>query len=80
MLCSVNSRRSQRGKRCHMERERVDRLVTVKEVARHLHVPESWVYSKSERREIPCIRVGRYVRFDLDAVLASFAEARTDGR
>ncbi len=63
-----------------MERERVCGLVTVKEVAEHLHVPESWVYSKSERDEIPCIRVGRYVRFDLDAVLASFAEARDDGR
>lgn len=63
-----------------MERERVEGLVTVKEVAQHLHVPESWVYSKSERNEIPCIRVGRYVRFDLSAVMASFGEACGGGR
>jgi excisionase family DNA binding protein len=63
-----------------MESVRTKRLLTVKEVAHILHVPESWVYSKSERDELPCIRVGRYVRFDLDAVMASFAGSRNDGR
>jgi excisionase family DNA binding protein len=59
-----------------MEEREVGGLVTVKEVAQHLHVPVSWVYTKAERDEIPCVRVGRYVRFDLEEVKASFGAGR----
>jgi excisionase family DNA binding protein len=58
------------------ERDRLKRLLTVTEVAHILHVPVSWVYTKAEHDELPCVRVGRYVRFDLDAVMASFSEGR----
>jgi excisionase family DNA binding protein len=45
------------------------RLLKVEEVAQALSVPPSWVYKQAETGEIPCIRVGRYLRFDLDEVM-----------
>ena len=59
-----------------MESDRAERLLTAKEVARVLNVPVSWVYTKSEHNELPCVRVGRYVRFDLERVMASFEPGR----
>lgn len=47
-------------------------LLKVDELAAVLNVPVSWVYKKVEQGTLPCIRVGRYLRFDLDHVLASF--------
>ena len=34
-----------------------------------LAVPESWVREQSREGHIPCLRLGRYVRFDRSAVL-----------
>ena len=59
-----------------MELDRNEQLLTAKEVARILNVPVSWVYSKAEQGGIPCVRVGRYVRFGLRQVMASFQGAR----
>jgi hypothetical protein len=44
-------------------------LIDSAELARRLQVPESWVRSRTRARtpkeqRIPCIRLGRYVRFD----------------
>jgi len=50
-----------------MERER---LLDVKELAAYLGVKPSWVYGKVATGELPCIRVGRYLRFRLSDVLA----------
>jgi excisionase family DNA binding protein len=36
-------------------------LLNAEEVARILRVPKSWIYS--HLRELPAIRLGRYVRF-----------------
>ncbi|MBN1461060.1 MAG: excisionase family DNA-binding protein [Armatimonadetes bacterium] len=47
---------------------RTRRLVTVRELAGYLAVPESWVYQRTADGSIPHVRVGRYVRFDLRAV------------
>ncbi|MHB0976160.1 MAG: helix-turn-helix domain-containing protein [Candidatus Aquicultorales bacterium] len=40
-----------------------DQLLTVEEIAKLLCVPESWVYGRTAREEIPHVHVGRYVRF-----------------
>jgi excisionase family DNA binding protein len=48
-----------------------DHLLTVEELAEQLRVPVSWVYEQSRQGKIPTIRVGRYVRFSLRAVLES---------
>jgi excisionase family DNA binding protein len=49
-----------------------DRLLTATEVAELLAVPESWVREQSRRPDgdaIPHLRLGRYVRFERDAVV-----------
>jgi excisionase family DNA binding protein len=46
-------------------------IITPEELAARLKVPESWVYEKTRgrcRNPIPCLRLGRYVRFDWTAV------------
>lgn len=55
-----------------MESNRAEQLLTAKEVAHILNVPVSWVYAKAEQGGIPCVKVGRYVRFGLREVMASF--------
>jgi len=46
-------------------------LMDVAETARVLHVPVSWVYERTRRRgkeRIPHIKLGKYLRFEIDAV------------
>jgi predicted DNA-binding transcriptional regulator AlpA len=46
-------------------------ILTLPEVAERLKVSERWVYEKSRRRclnPLPCIRIGRYLRFDWASV------------
>jgi len=50
-----------------MEREP---LVDVEELAAYLGVKPSWVYGKVATGELPCLRVGRYLRFRVSDVLA----------
>jgi excisionase family DNA binding protein len=49
-----------------------DDILTPEEVATRLKIPESWVYEKTRarcRNPIPCLRLGRYIRFDWNAVI-----------
>jgi len=42
-------------------------IITPEELAARLKVPETWVYEKTRgrcRNPIPCLRIGKYVRFD----------------
>src|ERR1700689_2278785 len=46
-------------------------ILTPEDLAPRLKVPDSWVYEKTRgrcRNPIPCLRLGRYVRFDWAAV------------
>jgi excisionase family DNA binding protein len=55
-------------------------ILTPEEVAARLKVPESWVYEKTRarcRNPIPCLRLGRYVRFDWNAVITWLTAAST---
>ena len=48
------------------------RLIGVNELAETLSVPPSWIYSRTRIIGDDCIphtRVGKYVRFDIDAVM-----------
>ena len=51
-------------------------LVTVKEMAERLSVPESWIYQRTRlgQKAIPHLRLGKYIRFDPDEVMAFFRE------
>jgi excisionase family DNA binding protein len=46
-------------------------LLAPEELAKRLKVPLSWVYEQSRQGNIPTHRLGRYIRFDLQEVLAS---------
>jgi excisionase family DNA binding protein len=46
-------------------------LLTPEDLADRLKVPVSWVYEQSRQGKIPTHRIGRYIRFDLQEVLAS---------
>lgn len=52
-------------------------LMTVKELAQKLKVPESWIYGETRKTgpgTIPRIKVGKYLRFFLPKVLAWLEE------
>ena len=54
-------------------------ILTPEELAARLKVPDSWVYEKTRgrfRNPIPCLRLGRYVRFDW-TVVATWLTAPT---
>jgi len=47
-------------------------LLSVDEMAETLKVPKSWLYSRTRKTgpgTIPNIRVGKYIRFELEKVL-----------
>jgi hypothetical protein len=48
-----------------------DQLIDAVEMARRLGVTESWVRSEARAGRLPCIHLGKYVRFDPIAVAAS---------
>ena len=46
-----------------------EQLATVKELALHLKVPESWIYDKTKKGgDMPVKRVGKYLRISIHAV------------
>jgi excisionase family DNA binding protein len=52
------------------------RLLNVREAAQYLGLDEDTIYRKARLREIPCVKVGRALRFDLEA-LERFIEEHT---
>jgi excisionase family DNA binding protein len=48
-------------------------LVRAEKIAKHFDVHKRTVALWAERGEIPCVRVGGALRFDLEAVLAAVA-------
>ncbi len=57
-----------------------DRLLDAEEVAAMLHVPVTWVRAESRAGRIPHVRLGRYVRYRRDAVLAWLEEREETSR
>jgi excisionase family DNA binding protein len=61
------------------DRTDLDQLLTAQDVAALLRVPVSWVYERTRRRaaeRIPHVRVGKYVRFEPQALRAFVARRR----
>jgi len=51
-------------------------LLTVHEVAQLLHVPASWVYERTRRRnsdQLPHVKLGKYLRFE-EAAITEFIQ------
>ena len=53
-----------------------DHLLDAGEVAALLNVPISWVREQTRTGTIPHLRLGRYVRFERDAVVAWLEQQR----
>lgn len=51
---------------------RSEKLLTVQEVASRLNVPVTWIYQRTRlgQRALPHVRVGKYIRFDINEVMA----------
>lgn len=47
----------------------MEKLIDAKELSRLLDVPLTWVWAAAREDRIPCIRVGRYQRFNPEEVL-----------
>lgn len=64
-----------------LERRRANEgLWTADEVAAFIKCSVSYVYKSAERGELPCVRVGRMLRFKPDAVRALVLGADAAGR
>lgn len=57
-----------------------ERLLDANKVAEFLNVPVSWVRESTRSGAIPHIRLGRYVRYDLDDVERWLEECKRPGR
>jgi excisionase family DNA binding protein len=55
-------------------------LLDAAEVAELLAVPKSWVLDSARSGALPCVRLGRYVRFDEGDVEAWVASCKQPGR
>ncbi len=55
------------------------KLIDVRELAQQLNVPVSWLYERTRTGAIPCIRLGKYIRFNPQEVLAFFRSKSADG-
>ena len=53
---------------------KTESLLTVQEMAKMINVPESWIYQRTRlgQKAIPHVRIGKYVRFNPDEVVAFF--------
>ena len=56
------------------------RLLDAAAIADRLGVPKSWVLESARSGAMPCVRLGRYVRFDLADVEAWLDECKRPGR
>jgi len=52
------------------------RLLNVREAAQYLGLEVDTIYKKARLREVPCVKVGRALRFD-DKALERFIEQHT---
>ena len=57
-----------------------DRLLDAAEVAARLSVPKSWVLDSARSGAMPCVRLGRYVRFAWPDVERWLEECKQPGR
>ena len=53
---------------------KTETLLTVQEMAKRINVPDSWIYQRTRlgQKAIPHVRIGKYVRFNPDEVVAFF--------
>ncbi len=55
-------------------------LLTIEEAAGLLRVKVTWLYERTRTNEVPHVKLGKYLRFDQDELLAWTRQFRRDGR
>ena len=50
-------------------------LLDVQQLSTALNISVGWIYQQTSQKKIPFIKVGKYVRFDLDEVIEFFRNA-----
>jgi excisionase family DNA binding protein len=60
--------------------DRLPALLDAKVIAERLGVPETWVRESARSGAMPCVRLGRYVRFDRADVEAWLEDCKRPGR
>jgi excisionase family DNA binding protein len=56
------------------------RWLTIDEAAALIRVPKSWLYERTRTNTIPHLKLGKYLRFDRDELVAWTRQFRRDGR
>ncbi len=54
-------------------------LLTIGEAAELLRVKISWLYDRTRTNEVPHLKLGKYLRFDRDELLAWARQFQRDG-
>ncbi len=54
--------------------------LTIDEAAALIRVPKSWLYERTRTNTVPHIKLGKYLRFDQEELLAWTRQFRRDGR
>jgi excisionase family DNA binding protein len=54
-------------------------LLSAEQAAKKFSVPKSWVLGSARRGELPCVKLGHYVRFE-EKDLAEFLRQRKNGK
>jgi len=57
-----------------------DRLLTASEVSDLLAVPSGWILECARTGDLPCVRLGRYVRFRRSSVLEWIEERERESQ
>ena len=54
--------------------------LTIDEAAALIRVPKSWLYERTRTNTMPHLKLGKYLRFDRDELVAWSRQFRRDGR
>lgn len=54
--------------------------LTIDEAAALIRIPKSWLYERTRTNTIPHLKLGKYLRFDRNELLAWTRQFRRDGR
>lgn len=70
---------AQRGGQNDPSAATASNLVDAEAMARELDVPKSWLLDAARQGRVPCVHVGRYVRFDPTDVRRAITECGAGG-
>ena len=61
-----------------MTHEAKKTLIAARQLAKELGVKSSWIYEKTRKGVLPFYKLGKYYRYDLEAVLMSLKSKKTE--